>query len=131
MLMGRLEGKVLIQSLKNQSVIADKCFVADRFLARFKGLIGTSRLEPGGGLLLSPCNDIHMWFMSIPLDVVFLRKQKSPDGALRWSVSSAHAQVQPWKLLPVRDGKAHVTLELPVGTIERCQIAKGDELCIS
>lgn len=135
--------RVRVQSLKNQSLIADKCFVANRFLARFKGLIGTSRLVPGEGLLLSPCNDIHMWFMSMPIDVVFVRRVSSAAGtsAIAGSsgaggvathvVCSARAGLRPWKLLPVRDGGAHETLELPVGTIERCQISAGDQLCIS
>ena len=44
-------------------------------------------------MLFPACNDIHMWFMSIPLDVVFLRKQKSVDGKLAWKISSAHENV--------------------------------------
>src|SRR4051812_27897849 len=105
MQMGKSKGYVSVLSLKNQSVIADKCFVANRFFARFKGLIGTSRLGPGEGMLLSPCNDIHMWFMSIPLDVVFVRKSAGEDSSKNWEVCSAHENVQPWKILPLRDGK--------------------------
>jgi hypothetical protein len=127
--------QVRVQSLKNQSQIADKCFVANHFLARLKGLIGTSRLAPGEGILLSPCNDIHMWFMSMPIDVVFVRPQKgTEEGAESGAthvVCSTREGLRPWKLLPVRDGKARETLELPVGTIQRCEITAGDKLCIS
>lgn len=123
--------RIRVQSLKNQSLIADKCFVADRFLTRLIGLIGTSRLEPGEGLLISPCNDIHMWFMRMPIDVVFVRSAGSAGGAFTHVVSSARENVRPWKFLPLRDGRADQTLELPVGTIERCKITAGDELCIS
>jgi uncharacterized membrane protein (UPF0127 family) len=128
--MGRNTGPVSIQSLKNQSLIAEKCFVANRFFSRFKGLIGTSRLEPGEGLLLSPCNDIHMWFMSIPIDVVFVRRESGPQGSTH-RVTSVHEGLKPWKLLPVRDGRAQETIELPAGTIARHSIAAGDALCIS
>lgn len=124
--------RIRVQSLKNQSLIADKCFVADRFLTRLQGLIGSSRLEPGEGLLIAPCNDIHMWFMSMPIDVVFVKPlATSPKTHATHVVCSAFENVRPWKALPLRDGRASETLELPVGTIGRCEITAGDELCIS
>lgn len=133
--MGRKSGHVRVESLKNQSVIADKCIVANRFWGRLKGLIGTTRFEPGEGILLSPCNDIHMWFMSIPIDVVFVRREpQSEAGAKRgatYRVCSVHEGLRPWKCLPVRDGGARETLELPVGSISRHGILAGDKLCIS
>jgi uncharacterized membrane protein (UPF0127 family) len=134
MKMGKSKGFVSVQSLKNQCLIADKCFVANRFFARLKGLIGTTRLESGEGIFLSPCNDIHMWFMSIPIDVVFVRAEaqnEAGDTHDRWKVCSVHEDMRPWKLLPLRDGRATDTLELPVGTIRRCAIAEGDLLCLS
>jgi uncharacterized membrane protein (UPF0127 family) len=66
-----------------------------------------------------------MWFMSIPIDVVFLR-----NNGERKVVTSAHRSVRPWKTLPLSDGRAHETLELPEGSIDRLGIAPGDELCI-
>jgi uncharacterized membrane protein (UPF0127 family) len=69
-----------------------------------------------------------MWFMSIPIDVVFLRPLNRERT--RWTVTSVHRGVRPWKALPLRDGKASDTLELPVGTIDRHSILAGDELCI-
>lgn len=124
-------GLVQVQSLKNQALITDKCHVAECFLDRLKGLIGTTAFGQGQGMFFPRCNDIHMWFMSIPIDVVFVRKDEAPGGKTRWTVTSAHAGVRPWRPLPLRDGKASETLELPVGTIERCDIRAGDELCIS
>lgn len=117
---------VRVRSLKNQALIADQCFVATHFFDRLKGLIGKKALPSGEAMLFPACNDIHMWFMSIPLDVVFLRRES--DGFRR--VTSAHARVRPWRILPLRDGKAQETLELPAGTIERHGIVTGDELCI-
>jgi uncharacterized membrane protein (UPF0127 family) len=133
--MGQSTGRVRVQSLKNNGFIADQCIVANRFWSRLKGLIGTSRLAPGEGLLLSPCNDIHMWFMSMPIDVVFIRRELSEDGTTEGGathvVCSTHENLRPWKWLPVRNGKARETLELPIGTIQRLQITAGDKLCIS
>ena len=117
---------VTVKSLKNQMLISDKSFVALRFLSRLKGWIGKRRTEPGEGLLFPDCRSVHMWWMSIPIDIVFL----AHAGGNRWRVTSAHARVRPWKVLPLNDFKASETLELPVGTIERCNVEAGDELCI-
>jgi len=120
-----------IQSLKNQTWLATDCVIARTFLTRLRGLIGTQRLEVGQGLLLEPCNDIHMWMMSIPIDVIFVRREMSQGKSDRMRVTSFHSNLQPWKLLPVRDRKASATLELPSGTLARCDIQPGDELCLS
>jgi len=122
--------RVSVRFLIDRGVIADQCIVANCFFSRLKGLIGKSRLAPGEGLLLSPCNDIHMWFMSMPIDVVFLRR---PGGELTgevWEVCGVRENLRPWKLLPVRERRASATLELPAGTVRRHAITQGDALCI-
>ncbi len=121
---------IKIQSLRNQAWIADKCIVVVRFFDRLKGLIGKSALARGEGLFFPRCNDIHMWFMSIPIDVVFVRSNTNGaiSGSRRFRVSSIHANVEPWKFLPLRDANASETLELPVGTIASADIQPGDEL---
>ena len=122
---------IQITSLKNGARVADKCGVAESFFQRLVGLIGKKFLEVGEGLLISPCNDIHMWFMSIPIDVVFVCKQQSETGSLVLRVSSVQENLRPWRVFPVRDFKASDTLELPIGTVQRCNILTGDILCIS
>jgi uncharacterized membrane protein (UPF0127 family) len=124
-------GGLIVKALKNQRVIADKLIVAECFFDRLRGLIGRSVFADGEGLLLPRCNDIHMWFMSIPIDVVFLRKKKLPDGATSYTVTSTRENLRPWRVLPLRDGRASETLELPIGTIAKHAIVAGDELCIS
>ena len=110
--------------LKDQAVITDQCVVAKSYFARLQGLIGRSRMEAGEGMLFPKCNDIHMWFMRIPLDVVFLRL--SERGFV---VSSVRENVRPWRVLPLHDFKATETLELPAGTVARLGLQTGDELC--
>jgi uncharacterized membrane protein (UPF0127 family) len=124
---------VRVQSVKNSLWIADQCLVADSFLTRLKGLIGRKLLNEGEGLLLIPCNDIHMWFMSLPIDAVFLVELKSKQlgDSKKMRVCSVKKDFKPWSLLPVRDRSATTTLELPRGTIDRCDVCPGDELCIS
>lgn len=121
---------VSVRSLKNQAVIADQCFVAMRFFDRLRGLIGKRALGPGEAMLFPSCNDIHMWFMSIPIDVVFLRKVGEDSGTLRFEVRSVRERVKPWRVLPLRDGKASETLELASGSVQRFEIREGDVLCI-
>jgi uncharacterized membrane protein (UPF0127 family) len=118
---------IRIQSVKNSCWIAEECSVATSFFSRFIGLMGQKSLTQGQGLLLRPCNDIHMWFMRIPIDVVFLNRG---EGSI-FEVTSVRESLRPWRILPVRDSKSFQTLELPVGTIQRCELRKGDKLCIS
>jgi uncharacterized protein len=124
-------GFIRIESLKNQALIADKCSVAEHFLSRLKGLIGRKSFGSGEGMFFPRCNDIHMWFMSVPIDVVFIRNTKGADGKVNRRVNSVRENLQPWKLMPVGDFGAQDTLELPAGTVCRCGLAPGDELCIS
>lgn len=123
--------KVKVILVKNQAQVAEECGVAESFLTRAKGLIGSAELRPGQGLLLSPCNNIHMWFMGFGIDVVFIHQRVIRDGVTYFRVSSVREGVKPWSLLPFRDGRATDTLELPIGTIGRCDLKPGDELCIS
>lgn len=125
---------IQVKSIKNQALIADKCFVADSFFQRLKGLMGRRDLKQGEGLLISPCRDIHMWFMRIPIDVVFIKKLQNPPKELSGSlyqVTGVRESLRPWRLFPVWCRKATDTLELPVGTIQRCGIQAGDPLCLS
>lgn len=120
---------VRLINLKDQRIISDKCIVAESFISRLRGWIGKTRAESGEGILFPNCASIHMWFMSMPIDVVFLRVNHSKEGE-RKVVTSAHGDVRPWKVLPLGDGNAHETLELPQGSVARLGIVPGDELCI-
>ena len=46
--------------------------IADGFLNRLLGLMGRKKLPQGHGLLLLPCNSVHMLFMKFPIDVVYV-----------------------------------------------------------
>lgn len=121
---------ISVQNLTNHRVIADQCSVAERFFPRLKGLMGRTHMESGEALLFPRCNSIHMWFMQMPIDVVFLKTEISSDGKRKAKVVSAHAHVRPWRFLPLSAWSANETLELAAGTIQRMEISVGDELCI-
>jgi uncharacterized membrane protein (UPF0127 family) len=61
-----------IVNSSNKKIAADKIKVANNIISRFIGLLNRSNLEEGEGLLLTPCNSIHSFFMRFNFDVVFL-----------------------------------------------------------
>lgn len=48
--------------------------IADTFWTRLVGLMFRHPLPPATGLLITPCNSIHMCFMRFAIDAVYLDK---------------------------------------------------------
>jgi uncharacterized membrane protein (UPF0127 family) len=101
-------------------VICERCCVADRALARLRGLLGRRELPPGEGLLLRPSPSVHTWFMRFAIDVVFL------DRDLR--VLDARSAVRPWRMVGRRGARA--VLELAAGEARRRGLRPGDRLAL-
>ena len=57
---------------------------------RTKGLLGRRGLEDGEGLLITPCNSIHTFFMTFPLDVVYLDREDK--------VVKLIEKLRPWRM---------------------------------
>lgn len=108
---------------KGDAVVIDQCAEAKKFFERFKGYIGRRSIANNEGLWFPKCNSVHMWWMMVSIDVVFLKK--TSDGYI---VSSTRENIRPWKFWPVSDFSASDTLELAAGTIARSNIKKGDTL---
>lgn len=119
-----------IENTSRATVLADKCAVADSLVSRIRGLLGREGLEPGEGLLISPCPSIHMWGMKFALDAVFL----DAEGV----VVDLAEDLKPGKYFVARlleageEGgaarKARDVIELPVGTIARTRTQRGDRI---
>jgi uncharacterized membrane protein (UPF0127 family) len=114
----------------DQVCIVNDLKVADSYFKRLKGLIGTKKFVAGDGLLFPNCNSVHMWMMSIPIDVVFLKTTNNHIGK-KWEIVGVRHQLKPWKLLPVSEFGADDALELPVGVVQSLSLKKGDWLCIA
>ena len=84
---------VRLINLKDQRIISDKCLVAESFISRLRGWIGKTRADSGEGILFPNCTSVHMWFMSIPIDVVF-RRVEIAKGNGRKVVTSARGNVR-------------------------------------
>jgi uncharacterized membrane protein (UPF0127 family) len=93
-------------------------FVADKFLCRLKGLLGTSELPENQGLLLCNCNSVHMIGMRYALDIVYLDK----NGVILKMVEN----LRPWRVSSCWSAKD--TLEVKSGTIQRLHWKVGDQL---
>ena len=98
--------------------------------AKFCGLMGRPTLPAGDGLWLPGENGIHMLFMRIRIDAVFVAAPVGGDEGTR-KVLLAKRSIARWRGVVwfVRGAKG--VLELPVGTIEATGTQPGDEIVIS
>ena len=106
-----------IRNTTRNVVLADQVVVADTPAKRMKGLLGRAGLNPGEGLLLSPCQSVHMLFMKFAVDVVFLDKDNRVAGLCE--------NLQPFHFSPIFLESA-CAVELPAGTIKQSGTQKGD-----
>ena len=91
-----------------------RCAYARSFAQRFMGLMGKSSVPAGCGLIFERCRSIHMFFMKVPLDVVWTGPRLS-DGSYR--VLGLSSSVQPWTLAGAPGG-ACVAIEFAAGTFD-------------
>jgi uncharacterized membrane protein (UPF0127 family) len=115
----RLKTTMKARILNKNILLAETVEIADSFIKRFKGLMGSSYLEEGVGLLIIPCKSIHTWFMKYPIDVVFLDKKNV-------IVEILHS-VPPYRIGPIVK-KAFSALELKAGTCCILGITTGDRV---
>lgn len=92
--------------------------IADNFFGRLRGLMFRQRLDSGRGLLLAPCNSVHMLFMRFAIDVVYL------DADL--CIKKIVRNLTPWLGMSVCLG-AWGALELSRGEADRLNLAVGQK----
>ena len=95
-----------------------KVALADSMFLRLRGLIGRD-VEKLGGLWITPCGQIHMFFMSCPIDAVYLSRENT--------VLKVDAAVPTGVVCPPVKGARRV-LELPSGAAEGFGIVPGTRL---
>lgn len=110
-----------VYNITRQVVLAREVQVAFSFWRRLKGLLGERSLPVGKGLLLKPCNAIHSWFMSFPIDVVFL----SEELVIVHTIEA----MPPFRFSPIIR-EACAVLELPAGIIRWSESRVGDRLAL-
>ena len=99
--------------------VADRVRLANTWGTRLRGMLGSPEPVTGEGMLIVPCQAVHMYWMKYALDVAFL----APDGRI---VETYHG------LRPSQRSKWHReadrALELRVGTLESTGTQIGDRL---
>jgi uncharacterized membrane protein (UPF0127 family) len=93
--------------------------LADTPRQRRIGLLGRKSLGRGEGLLIVPTQAIHTFLMQIPIDAIFLDRQRR--------VKRVYQRLAPNRVTRFVWG-AHSVLELESGAVERSGIEVGDEL---
>jgi uncharacterized protein len=111
--------RYLVTNLTRKTVLATEARRADTFFTRFKGLMGVTELPIGHGLLISPCNSVHTFFMRIAIDVVFLDAQ--------YQVVDIAPALAPWRVSRLYL-QAKSVLELPAGTTTAALTQPTDQL---
>ena len=98
--------------------MADRADIADTSKTRKIGLLKHTKLEPGEGLWITPCEAVHTIGMKFPIDVLFLNKQRR--------VVKIRHDMGKWRL--AGSLRAHSVLELPSGRAQATDTAAGDQL---
>ena len=110
----------LLNKTKNK-ILLEKVKVADNPWTRIKGLLFTKRLEKGHGLWLIPCNSVHMFGMTYPIDLIYLNKGNR--------VIKLIEGIRPFRLGPIIF-HAKSVIELPCFTLKESDVALNDELVL-
>lgn len=123
-------GTVAVRVERSGARLASDVRTASSVWARFRGLMGRRALSDGEGLWLPGDTSIHMLFMRIPIDAVFLAPAaeagagSSPGNA--WRVISIRPSLPPWSGVVWYVRAARGCLELEAGAAERAGLLVGD-----
>ena len=109
-----------IMNISNNTVLAYSAKIADTFISRLKGLLGTASLPARQCLVIKPCSSVHTFGMKYSLDIVFMDKN---NRVLR-IVSNL-----PPNRIACCSGGSYV-LEFAGGSLEAAEITVGDYLQI-
>jgi uncharacterized membrane protein (UPF0127 family) len=93
--------------LEKLEILGVKAHCARTFFERARGLIARERPRPGEGMLIERCNAIHTFFMSYPIDALFLDRK----GELVKRVDN----IKPFTFLVWGGWRAAKVLEIPSG----------------
>jgi len=112
---------VAVENLSEGRSLAGSARLATGLFDRMKGLLGRDSLPDGEGMVITPCNSVHTFFMRFPIDVVFF------DADNR--VVAAVANLRPFRATRIFFG-ARGVIELPAGTLETNPVNPGDRISI-
>lgn len=95
--------------------------IADTFFKRFMGLMGRKKIPQGRGLLIEPCNSIHMFFMRFAIDAVYIDEN--------FVVKKIVRKLPAWIGISICFG-AHAVIEFAAGEADRLNIKIGSKIVV-
>ena len=95
--------------------------MADNFCSRMRGLMGRDQIGETEGLLLAPCNAVHMMFMRFPIDVLFLNRD--------FIVIEILHNLKPWRISHIVRG-SYQAVELMAGVAKNKGVKIHDKLTL-
>jgi uncharacterized membrane protein (UPF0127 family) len=101
--------------------LATDAGLANSLFTRFAGLMFRKALPEGGGLVLMPEGQIHMFFMRFALDVI----HADEHGTV---VRILHG-IRPWRIGPIVR-KCRMVVELPAGIAAKTGTVEGDSILL-
>jgi uncharacterized membrane protein (UPF0127 family) len=108
-----------IRDETRDTLVAERCRVAESIIQRIFGLHLLPELQSGEGLLLPGSTTIDTTFMRYPIDLVFVNR----SGRVTRTVPN----LPPWRMV-LRTGGGRDCIELPAGTVAAGGVQAGDEL---
>jgi uncharacterized membrane protein (UPF0127 family) len=114
--------KVQATNISRNQLLAEHVLLANHFFKRLRGLLFTNSLPGGQGLLIKPCNSIHMIGMTYNIDAIFINKENIVIATL--------SNLKPWQISSIY-WQANACLELPAGTIIKSGTILTDQLQFS
>jgi uncharacterized protein len=112
----------VVEVRRSDGTLLCEAELANNPFSRMRGLLGRKELAARRGMLIEPCNSVHMMFMRFPIDVVYLDR----DDAVLKTVR----ELKPYRF-SMGGRKAKSALELPAGTISETGLAPDERLSIS
>lgn len=118
---GNTQSLYVVRNETRGTVLADRGLLANDSKTRREGLLKRTEFPAGEGLLISPCEAIHMFGMKFAIDVVFYDRKKVvrkvvhsiPKNRIAFCFSATTA------------------LELPAGTALATGTQVGDQLSVT
>ena len=90
--------------------------IAESFFSRLRGLMLRRSLSEGCGLLLAPCNSVHMLFMRFAIDVIYVDE--------KFCIKKIVHNLMPWLGMSICFG-AWGAFEFPSGEARRLKLEVG------
>jgi uncharacterized protein len=120
-LLARDPGALVLRNERNGRLLAHRIEGAFDSASRRRGLLGREGLADGVALIIAPCQAIHTFRMSFPIDVIFADRQGR--------VVHFRSNVGPRRLTGA--WRAFAAIEMASGSAAHADIQIGDLLSIA